>query len=307
MPVSTQLPYPQFELQLPHDARIRGVVDVEIRSLLNVEQPDVPKQSGNLLSAEPAVQAVNLNHLLRGARMRMGLSFREASEISCQIAGLLDDQQHFISPSSLSDYETRADAPRHIQKVISLCVLYAVDLFTFLTAAGIALEQGGNESIADHLIPRPLPIGSRDGESERSKPDQPEFLEQLLAEYAEIPFFLRRSFVRLSGLAAVSLHDFFWIGGERNTLHPYLTNGVFVVVNRRKKKPRCDASKPPWQHLLYLVRKRDGTYLSGCFGLEQGNLLIHPSSQQFSHPGRLRYPNEAEVVGQIMTIIRRLP
>jgi hypothetical protein len=305
MPVSTQRLYPQFELQLPHEARILGVVDVEIRSLVKVEQPEVPKRSA--FGAGSTVQGGNLTHLLRAARMKMALSFREASEISRQIAGLLEDQQYFISPSSLSDYETRDDAPRHIQKVISLCVLYAVDLSTFLTTAGIALEQGGSESIPDHLIARrPLPIGSDDSESRTGKADHPEFLEELLAEYGEVPYFLRRSFAVLSGLAVPSLHDFFWIGGERNALHPYLTNGVFVVVNRRKKKPRCDASKPTWQQLLYLVRKRDGTYLSGCCGLEEGDLLIHRPSPQLSHPKRLRFPNDAEVVGQIMTIIRKL-
>lgn len=305
VPVSTQRLYPQFALQLPHEARILGVVDVEIRSLVDVEQPEVPKRSA--FGAGSTVQGGNLAHLLRAARMKMALSFREASEISRQIAGLLEDQQHFISPSSLSDYETRDDAPRHIQKVISLCVLYAVDLSTFLTTAGIALDRGGSESIPEHLIARPLPIWSDGDESKTGKADHPEFLDELLAEYGEVPYFLRRSLAVLSGLAVPSLHDFFWIGGERNALHPYLANGVFVVVNRRKKKPRCDASKPTWQQLLYLVRKRDGTYLSGCCGLEEGDLLIHRHSPQLSHPKRLRFPNDAEVVGQIMTIIRKLP
>ena len=44
MPISAQLPYAQIELRLPQEARLLGAVDLEIRPLLNAEQPEVPKE-----------------------------------------------------------------------------------------------------------------------------------------------------------------------------------------------------------------------------------------------------------------------
>jgi hypothetical protein len=58
--------------------------------------------------------------------------------------------------------------------------------------------------------------------------------------------------------------DFFWIGGSASAVHPHLKGAVLAVVNRQKKKPNDCASKPPWQQPLYIIQKRDATYLCGC-------------------------------------------
>ena len=41
---SGQLPYAQVEFKVPEEARLVGVVDLEIRSLLRPQQPDVAKE-----------------------------------------------------------------------------------------------------------------------------------------------------------------------------------------------------------------------------------------------------------------------
>jgi hypothetical protein len=43
VPVGTSLPYAQGELRLPTEAKVLGVVDLEIRPLLKMEPPKVPK------------------------------------------------------------------------------------------------------------------------------------------------------------------------------------------------------------------------------------------------------------------------
>jgi hypothetical protein len=107
-------------------------------------------------------------------------------------------------------------------------------------------------------------------------------------------------------LSAVSLDDFVWIGGEHNPLHPYLSNGLLVVVNRRKKRPTYLRSKPLWQQPIYVLQKRDGTYLCACCGVENGALIVHPHSPNFYRPIQLRNHYDAEVVGQIVAIARKL-
>ena len=137
-------------------------------------------------------------------------------------------------------------------------------------------------------------------------PDRNGFLAEMLERCGEIPFFLRQSIEPLSGLQDASLDDFFWIGGESDVLHPCLTNGLLVLVNRRDKRPIHFTSKPVWQQPVYVILMRDGTYLCSSCAIENGTLVLHPYSQQFRRSKHLRYHHDAEVVGRIVTVARKM-
>ena len=307
MPLSTQLPYAQVELQLHDEVRILGLVDFEIRPLLELEQPDVPKElAEHWRPLRLAPEKAKLSHLLRSTRLRMGLSFRDVSAMSRHIAAELGDEQYFAAPGSLSDYEALDAPPRHIHKAITLCVVYGLHFSTFLKSIGLRSEEAGKEPIPDDLVPRQRPTGLRSVNRETDGPMGSGFLEQLLNRSERVPFFLRGSLASLSGLATPSLRDVFWVGGEQNALHPLLVNGILVMVNRRRKKPIHFRTKPLWQQPLYLVLKRDGTYICGCCSLENGTLVIHPYSPDYQRPEQLRNHYDAEVVGQVVTVARRL-
>ena len=306
MPVSTQLPYAQIEFQVPHEARLLGVVDLEIRPLLKPEQPDIPEELARHWKPGPLVPEARLGRLLRSSRSKMNLSLREASAMSGQIVGLLGDQRYFVSPSSLSDYEVLDTPPRHFHKSVTLCSLYGLEFHSFVKTIGIEPEELGQESMPDHFMGRASPQVSLDRLGGNEKPNHGGFLGDLLRECGEVPFFLRDSIAGISGLPDVSLDDFFWTGGERNALHPYLIDALIVVVNRRKRKPVHFRSKPLWEQPVYAMLKRDGTYLCACCGTENGSLVVHPYSQKLYRPTQLRYHDDAEVVGQIVAIARKL-
>lgn len=307
LPVTTQLPYAQVELRLHREVRILGTVDLEVRPLIEPDRSKIPKDLAKRWKPGPlAGPEAQLSQLLCRARTRMALSIREASALSRRIADALGDERYFMSPSSLSDYEARNTPPRHFHKVITLCVLYAVPFYTFLNHIDAAPRDAGKESIPDRFIPRALPAGFRVGSIEPDQPDSKGFLGELLRQCEDSPLFLRRSIGAISGLASPSLHDAFWVGGVRDALHPYLLNAVLVIVDRHKKKPIDSRSKPLWQQSLYVVLKRDGTYLCGCCGMENGTLVVHPQPQRVDAREQFRNHRDAEVVGQIVTIVRRL-
>lgn len=306
MLLSGQLPYAQVELQLHEEVRVLGVLDLEIRSLLKPEQPDVPKEfAKHWRPSRLAPQETKLSHLLRHARLRMGLSFREASAMSRHIAGEMGDEQYFAAPGSLSDYEALDTPPRHVHKAITLCAVYGLQFSTFLKSVGLDLEETGKDPIPDSLVPRELPPSSR-ASSKTDEPTGNGFLERLLNRSHPVPFFVRESLSDLSGLKSPSLRDFFWVGGEPNPLHPLLVNGLLVVVNRHRKKPTYSRSKPLWQQPLYMLLKRDGTYVCGCCSPENGTLVIHPYSRDYQRSEQLRNHDDAEVIGQIVIVARRL-
>jgi hypothetical protein len=303
--ISSQLPYAQVELGVPEEARILGRVDLEIRSLRGSQPPSVAKGLAkrwkpDLLSPEPS----KLGALLRRARVQMGLSFRAAAAMSREVANLLGDERYFTASGSLSDYETLHTPPRHLHKIVTFCAVYSLGLDTILQTLGLSLQDSEREPIPDLLTNRSAPARVETAD-ETDRIGQAGFIGQLLAQLGRIPFFLRGSLAALSGLPRPSLKDFFWIGGRRNLVHPYLAGGVVAVVNRQKKKPNDCGSKPLWQQPLYVLLKRDGTYLCGCCSRENTSLVVH------TYPGGVHKQEQfrsrdAEVIGKIVSVARKL-
>jgi hypothetical protein len=307
---SPQRPCAQIELRLGREARILGVADAEIRPMTNHRGMQTPQPSAGLPSPQP-LEAPNLQSNLKDlfstSRLRMRLSFREASGMSRWIASTLSDQLYFAAPSTLSDYETLSAPPRHIQKIITLCILYCIAFQEFLRTSGLPLDQAGREPIPDQLAPRQAPSRNQGrhvaGEKE-SLQEPGGFLMSLTRQWEEVPFFLRHSLNELTGLKNFSLSDVYWVGGDKVPSHPLLINATFVAVNRRIKNPAQPktACEPP----LCLLLKRDGTYLCGCCARHQGNLVVR------AYPGgrlavqQFRNGIDAEVIGQVTTILRRL-
>ncbi|MBI3476420.1 MAG: hypothetical protein HY010_11865 [Acidobacteria bacterium] len=307
MPLCGQLPYAQIELQLHEEARVLGILDLEIRPLLKAEQPQVPTElAKHWRPLALRWDDTKLTNLLRAARLRAALSFREASAMSRRVAAELGDEQYFAAAGSLSDYEARDVPPRHAHKAITLCAIYGLQFVTFLKSIGLRLEDAGREPIPDRLLPRKVSAASRGIVDETDEPPENGFLGNLLRQSGHVPWFLRESLSDLSGLNGLSLRDFFWVGGESNPLHPLLINGLLVILNRHRKKPIYFRSKPLWQQPVYVLLRRNGTYTCGCCSLENRMLVIHPFSANYQPQEQLRNHDDAEVVGEIVAIARTL-
>lgn len=306
---SSEAPYAEVTLDLSRQGRLLGVVDLEIRRLDREERPEVSRDLAGFwkpAALPSADRNLRLGELLRTCRFRSGLSFREASTRSRMIAKALGDSRFSIAASSLSDYETSDDPPRHIHKILSLCILYSIGFKTFLETVGLRFDEIGGDVIPEHLLPR-----GHGSDSQPRSETHPELrhggiLEHAVTRLREIPYFLRGSLVELTGLADLSLRDVFWIGGNRTSLHPYLRNALFVAVNRRFKRPRPTYLGPLWQQPLYALMKRDGSYILGRCTMEGDLLVVHPSSDGFLASERFRNRVDAEVVGRVVTILRRI-
>jgi hypothetical protein len=305
IPVSRQLSYAQVELQVPNQVRILGIIDLEIRPALSDTTPQVPKQLGRHWEPTSLRSQSRIGELLSFTRSKMKLSLRDASALSRRVAEALGDDRYFISQSSLCDYEVADASPRHIHKAISLCILYGLRFWELVKASGLAPEQSGTEPIPDYLIPR-SPPASLQSSLENAHPYLGGFLGHMLSQCGEIPLFLRQSMEAISSLPHATLDALFWTGGDQKPLHPNLVNALVVLVDRRKKRPVHFRSKPLWQQPIYLLQKRDGSYLCGCCSIENGSLVLHPYSSHLYRHIKLRYHDDAEVIGQVVTIARKL-
>jgi hypothetical protein len=306
---SAALPFAQTELRVGSEARILGVLDWELRPF-KIPRPEVPTTYMKFLKPQaiPLVKLQpGLRELLERARLRSGLSFRKASEKSRCVAEALRDERYFCAPGSLTDFETGPRLPVHIHKIISLCILYSLGFRELLAAAGLDSDDPGRESIPDEVIGRDtaasLEMTNDVGAREKNHAG---FLSSLIAEFEEIPLFLGRSLSTVAGLPGLSRRDVFWTGGRSDSLHPYLKDAVFVSVNRRLKRPVFLKRKSLWEQPLYILLLRDGTYLLAGCSVEGNTLILHPFADGLFRPRMLRNGVDAEVVGKVTALLRRL-
>jgi len=308
---SAQHPCAQRELKLGSEARILGLIDAELRPVRSrpyAWPPLLPARSATASRLRSPDWRATLKGLLRHSRLRAGLSYREASALSRWIAGRLSDDRYFAAASTLADYETLSEPPRHVQKLMTLCVLYSIEFLQLLLSCGLPVDQAGKEPMADELVGRPvLPAGDGPrvrGEEEKND-DQTGFLDSLVTQWKEIPLFVRNSLCGLTDLKQFALSDVFWTGGAQAPRHPSLTGAQFLIVNRRIKKIAEFRGLPFCEQPLYLLLKRDGSYLCGPCTLEDGHLIVpaYPGGQ--GEGQQFRSGLDAEVIGRVTTILRR--
>jgi hypothetical protein len=298
---STELPYAQLELELGRQVRILGTADAELRPLVGVRDPHVPREFlsyGNLEPLPHLSTESSFGRLLGIARARAGLSFREASAISHVVARVLGDPRYSCASGALASYETRTQPPRRIHKLIALSIVYSLGFESVLNAAGVDPSTAGKSPMPESVLPRP--------HGAEAPPNTPGFLSNLVHTFEEVPLFLADSIGSLAGLPNLSLRDLYWMGGDHVSLHPYLKGAVLAAVNRLSKNPVSLPTKALSAQPLYILLTRSNGYITTACHLE-GNLLVtQPFAHGFDKPHRFRNGVDAEVIGRVVALLRWL-
>jgi hypothetical protein len=311
---SAAFPFSELEFTLGRTGRILGVVDAEIRPLMLQSPSSTPlriRSSRSTRTIRSASGQTGLGRLIQASRIRAGFSFREASGASRRIAAILGGSAYYTSPGTLSDFESLVTPPRHIQKIFSLCILYSIRFWDFARAGALRLDGLGDDPMPDELCDR---LGlHRFGSSgqpsvarARQESQSTNFVRALMEQWKEIPLFVGNALGEISGLGHLSLLDVFWVGGERDPIHPRLVEASLVAVNRRIKKPIRSQPQTPPDDPMYMVVERDGGYLCGCCTVEQGTLSVHRYAARPPGPVQIEKRSDAEVVGRVTAVLRRL-
>ena len=300
---ASEMSYAPIAFRSPQEARILGCVDMEIRWMHRFEKPIVPRDFAQYQTPQPLEsEASSFGVFIRQARARAGLTLHEASQFSHKVAQALDDGRYAMAPSTLADYETQSTPPRHLEKALTLCLIYAVPLIDFAKAAGAPPEQLGRQFIPRALLlPEGIPAPPGD------QPEVAESSSSLLLQFGSVPWFLGSSLAQVSGIPRPSLRDFFWLTGEHPFLPAYTVDSMLALVDRSKKSPLLRAPNlPAWLQPAYVLLLRDGQYRCACCSLDEENLFLYPRSESGRLPERLRLGRDAEVVGQIVGLARRI-
>ncbi len=148
VPLPCRPPWGNWPLRLPTEARVLGLVDTGLRPL------PLPCNAGQTGLASPALpggeEKMRFSELLRISRARTGLTFRVAHGLTRAIAQILGDPEYAIALGLLSDYEAMSKLPRHIAKIMSLCIIYCMDVRDLMQAAGMGIDDSAK-------LPLPMP------------------------------------------------------------------------------------------------------------------------------------------------------
>lgn len=143
-------PLSPWPLRIPTQVRIVGLVDRQFHLFDGTRSDPLTRvtELNKSVIRSYAKDKMTVSRLLRISRSRTGLTFRQAHRMSLQIAQLMQDRNWAISVGLLSDYEAMNKLPRHVAKLITLCVIYGIDIYELLAAAGVTINDVDKHGIA---------------------------------------------------------------------------------------------------------------------------------------------------------------
>ena len=108
----------------------------------------------------------------------------------------------------------------------------------------------------------------------------------------------------LNGLD-VQRHRYAFIGAEDWSMYPLLMPGSFIEIDESRSKVVDNCWTHELERPIYLIEHRSGFRCGWC-SLLDGKLIIQPHSASSARPEIYTYPEEAEVVGQVVAVAMRL-
>ena len=250
-----------------------------------------------------AILAAGLN--LRGLRERLGLTMREVESASARIAERHGNDEFGVSPSRLSDIETKGLVPS-IFRLYSLAIVYRSDLRELLAWYGIDLSLSAAD-LQLNLPPKSHIEETLQGTAKVAIPTRldPSFdprrsanLSRMVEQWGSVP---------LGYLANLSQDKYMYgyVGSEDFTMYPLLPPGTFLQVDEARNKIEQALWRSELERPIYFVETRDG--YTCCWCSLKGNDIVLHSHPLSPVPVRvLRHPREAEVIGQVVGIALKL-
>src|ERR1700722_8141040 len=242
---------------------------------------------------------------LRGLRERLGFTMREVESASGRIAERHGNDEFAVSPSRLSDIETKGLVPS-IFRLYSLAIIYRSDVREVLSWYGIDLSL----SAADldlNLPPRSHVTETLQGAFAVEIPTRldPAFdprrsanLSRMVEKWGLVP---------LAYLAKFSgeKYTYGYIGSEDFTMYPLLPPGTFFQVDESRNKVVSGVGRSELERPIYFVETREGYTCCWC-SMKGDQLVLQPHPLSPVAIRMLRHPQEAEVIGRVVGIALKL-
>jgi transcriptional regulator with XRE-family HTH domain len=242
---------------------------------------------------------------LRGLREELGLTIRDVESASVRIAARHGNEDFAISPSRLSDIETKGILP-NIYRLYSLSVIYRRDLRELLawfdidlneTAADLTLSQPAKSHISDVLdsmMAVNVPVRLDPGFDLCRTVN----LGRMIERWGLVPLGYLSQFSN-------SKYTYGYIGTEDFTMYPVLLPGSFIQVDEAANKVAEGNWRSEYERPIYFVELRDGHTACWC-SLKGDYVVLQPHPLSPVPVRMLKQSQEVEILGQVVGIVMRL-
>jgi transcriptional regulator with XRE-family HTH domain len=238
---------------------------------------------------------------LRLAREQLGLTYRDVERASYELASLRGRQEFIVHISRLADIENRGVTPS-LYKLYSLAAIYHLDPLEVCGWYEVPLSHhftDGSQLGAPrtHLAAAPAVLKVPSRFDPGFDPRRTEYLSRMVEAWGELEgtFFNGRSRFRYG-----------YIGTADNMMEPLLRSGSLVLVDPLRHEVANSGWKNEYERPIYFVETRGGYRCA--WGLREGpRLILQPHPLSSYAPETLLYHEEAEVIGQVVGVVMRLP
>lgn len=256
---------------------------------------------------ETARRSVRPGEQLRELRNRLGVTTREVEVLSRKIAHETGNDEFSISNAWLTQVENGNSVPS-IYKIFSLSAIYRTKFSDILRIFNvdpdeiaqyqIGLPQQNTSLVALELPDPRKPVRFPVRFDRAFSLEKTSLISRMVEVWGEVPVSLIQKLdVRHCQYGYIGLDDF--------TMDPILRPGSFVQIDTDLNRVQPSPWRTEFDRPIYFVELRDGYACSWCeVGGSQITLLPHPLSGRPVR--RFRYPDEAEIVGQVAAIAMRL-
>jgi transcriptional regulator with XRE-family HTH domain len=251
------------------------------------------------------VVQLNGGQRLRALRETLGYRMRDVELASNQIARRFDSEEFAIPPSRLSDIETKGIIPS-IFRLYSFAAIYRREYRELLSFYGLELDgisadirfghpQKSHLSEAlSNVTQVRIPTRLDPGFSLQKTTD----LRRAIEQWGTVPMAYLELF-------ADDRYTYGYIGSEDFTMYPILQPGSFVQVDETKNKVGEGIWRSEFERPIYFVEMREGFTCCWC-SIRRDSIVLQPHPLSPVSVRVLRYPQEAEVLGQVIGVAMRL-
>jgi transcriptional regulator with XRE-family HTH domain len=238
---------------------------------------------------------------LRSLRRALNITVRDVEKYSRRIADLTGKKDCIVSRTSLSAAEKSGKLSPNINWLISLTIIYRVNLSELLLISG--LDPDEITKLQKQIqLPRTSLISPALYDVNRTIRFPLKFDPHIdLRESVVLSHFVQTwGEIPVGFIHELTIHKHLYgiIGTEDFTLHPFIPPGSFVQIDTRDTTIQTSGWQTDFDRPIYFFQLRAG-YACGWCETADGVLSIIPFSAAHRPPKKFRYPQEIEVIGRV--------
>lgn len=251
--------------------------------------------------------SVSPGNVLRELRLQLNLGVRDVQHISSKIAAKEGDKRYFISYARLWRIENDRTVPSPF-KIFTLAVIYGRPFDEILGLYGVNPDRThGYRAMFKLEVTRPVSGEVRRLDTMVTVPirldpsfkwERTQLVNRAVVLWGEIPAAL------LLDLNPKQ-HMYAYIGLEDDRMSPILRPGSLVLIDEQRRHVESGEWKNEYERPIYFIELRQG-FVCGWCQVGDGQITVIPHPTSHSPVRTFSLANEAEVVGQVVSVATRL-